>query len=195
MTRPLVDSFAPRDIARFRRWFLILVALLLWIASGTAKVHADDAASEAPPQDGPVVKVVESQPYVQHGITITPARSKTVTINGLTYNDVYDSIPYHHADASVNPGYRHDATMEILFGKLRPTTIVRNSTIPASQPTYGRPIYGYGPYGGLYGANPWRFGNYFGLNYGLGAYGLSTYRWSVWDNYLYRRSAFMFGVR
>jgi hypothetical protein len=177
-----------QDLTHIRRLFLTLLALLIW-ATSSINARGDDAVEATPTGDGPVVEVIESQPYVQHGITITPARGRKVTINGLRYEDVYNSIPYHRSDAAVNPGYRHDATMEILFGELRPTTIVRNSTIPATQPVYSRPFYGYGAYG-IY---PWRYGNY-GLNYGLG-YGLSTYRWALWDRYLYRHSAFMFGVR
>ncbi len=184
-------SLTQLDISRVRRWLLMLVAAILWI---TSSVKADDAPATVS-DNGPVVEVVESQPYVQHGITITPARSVTVKVNGLSYDDVYNSIPYHRSDAAVNPGYRHDATMEILFGEMRPTTIVRNSTIPATQPTYARPFYGNGSNGGLFGAYPWRYGNYGLNNYGLGTYGLSTYRWSLWDNYLYRHSAFMFGIR
>jgi len=45
------------------------------------------------------------------------------------YQRIYASIPFSRAEFEANPSYRHDATMEILFGKLRPTTIVRG---PAS---------------------------------------------------------------
>ena len=56
-----------------------------------------------------------------------PSRKKPL-INGLSYEEVYNSIPYRQAEYYANPSYRHDATMEILFGQLRPTTIVRNQS-------------------------------------------------------------------
>jgi hypothetical protein len=46
-----------------------------------------------------------------------------VTVNGLTYDAVYRSIPYSYTEYLANPGYRHEATMEVLFGQLRPTTV------------------------------------------------------------------------
>lgn len=178
-TRPLSQS----DLARLRRWLLLLVAVLLWISSGAFSIaNGDDGA---PADDGPVVERVWSQSYEEHGITITPARSSKVTINGLTYAEVYDSIPYHRSEGLANPSYRHDATMEILFGELRPMTIVRNMPQAVQQPVYPRPYYGITPYRSYFGPYGW----------GYGTYGLRSYRWSLWDNFLYRHSAFMFGVR
>jgi hypothetical protein len=62
-----------------------------------------------------------------HGIAIIPAESaKPVEVNGRTYEDVYRSIPFNHTEYMANPSYRHEATMEILFGQLRPMTIVKD---------------------------------------------------------------------
>jgi hypothetical protein len=44
------------------------------------------------------------------------------------YRRVYDSIPFSRAEYDANPSYRHDATMEFLFGQLRPTVIHRGQT-------------------------------------------------------------------
>jgi len=54
------------------------------------------------------------------------------------YLDVYKSIPFVRAEYEANPSYVHDATMEFLFGHMRPTVIHRN-TISLSQnsPHYG----------------------------------------------------------
>lgn len=60
-----------------------------------------------------------------HGITIVPTSTVSVEVNGRTYEDVYRSIPYNYTEYLANPGYRHEATMEILFGQLRPTTVVK----------------------------------------------------------------------
>jgi hypothetical protein len=52
------------------------------------------------------------------GIVIEPR--PTMTVNELTYAEVYRSIPYSRTEYVANPSYRHDATMEVLFGQLRP---------------------------------------------------------------------------
>ncbi len=44
------------------------------------------------------------------------------------YRQVYDSIPFSRAEYNANPSYRHDATMEFLFGQMRPTVIQRGTT-------------------------------------------------------------------
>ncbi|MDX1967381.1 MAG: hypothetical protein SFV23_09435 [Planctomycetaceae bacterium] len=44
------------------------------------------------------------------------------------YREVYDSIPFSRAEYDANPSYRHDATMEFLFGQMRPTEIQRGTT-------------------------------------------------------------------
>ena len=45
------------------------------------------------------------------------------TSSGLTYLEIYRSIPFSRAEYLANPSYRHEATMEILMGQLRPTVI------------------------------------------------------------------------
>lgn len=47
----------------------------------------------------------------------------------LTYEQAYNSIPFSRAEYEANPGYRHEAAMELMFGVLRPTTIMKQ-TIP-----------------------------------------------------------------
>ena len=53
---------------------------------------------------------------------------------------MYGSIPYSQAEYIANPSYRHEATMEILFGELRPTTIVKRQ----SRDSVIRNDFGYG---------------------------------------------------
>jgi len=85
-----------------------------------------------------------AQPARDDGLQIIPAtRIPTEVVapassNGeasaptRSYADVYRSIPFSRAEYLANPSYRHDAAMEILFGKLRPTTIIRNATPPVA---------------------------------------------------------------
>jgi len=61
-----------------------------------------------------------------------------------TYASVYESIPFNRAEYEANPGYRHDAAMEILFGKLRDTVIYRNGTPRPINNTSRRNDYRYG---------------------------------------------------
>lgn len=61
-------------------------------------------------------------------VTILPSAPTGATVNGRSYEEVYASIPYSRAEYLANPGYRHEATMEILFGQLRPKTVVSEYT-------------------------------------------------------------------
>lgn len=63
----------------------------------------------------------------------------------LTYEQAYAMVPYRKSEYQANPHYRHEAAMEIMFGAMRPTTIVR--------PTYGpKPSHYYYPRRYIYNA-------------------------------------------
>lgn len=47
----------------------------------------------------------------------------------VTYQQAYQSIPFSRSEYEANPNFRHDAALEMMFGTMRPTTIVRQ-TIP-----------------------------------------------------------------
>ena len=73
----------------------------------------------------PVVSAPESgQPIIIPG----HSNASAPRVNGRTYEEVYRSIPYSFTEYVANPSYRHEATMEILFGELRPTVIHKDST-------------------------------------------------------------------
>jgi hypothetical protein len=44
------------------------------------------------------------------------------------YEQIYRSIPFRRAEYLANPSYRHDSTMELMFGQLRPTVVNRTDT-------------------------------------------------------------------
>lgn len=88
------------------------------------------------------------------------------------YSQVYDAIPFSRAEYEANPSYRHDATMEFLFGQMRPTVIHRGTTavrannwMTSAYPyAYG---YGHGGYNTYYNpifstpyASPYYYGMY-----------------------------------
>ncbi|WP_139228550.1 hypothetical protein [Planctomicrobium piriforme] len=86
------------------------------------------AAPLVPPAPAPAPELplsqLESQQVDENWtIAITPANKKAP--NPKSYESVYHSIPYRRAEYLANPSYRHDATMEFLFGQLRPTVINR----------------------------------------------------------------------
>jgi hypothetical protein len=68
-----------------------------------------------------------------------PAASADGVELARRYREIYSAIPFDRAEYEANPSYRHDATLELLFGKMRPTTIHRgHTTIDVNTP--GPPI-------------------------------------------------------
>lgn len=83
---------------------------------------------------------------------VAPA-SVPVTMNMASqYQEIYLSIPFSRVEYNANPSYRHDATMEILFGQMRPTVVYRT---PA-------PVYNYYDSGSFFPQQP-----YYPYSYGL----------------------------
>ena len=60
--------------------------------------------------------------------TLSNARETPPCGYRMTYEEAYNSIPFRRSQYNAQPSYRHDAALELMFGVLRPTTIVRNST-------------------------------------------------------------------
>jgi hypothetical protein len=102
---------------------------------------------------------------------ITPRKS---------YGEAYRSVRFSRAEYHANPAYRHEAAMEIMFGKLRPTTIhkyqpaqtIRSSSSCALAPysPYGSYHFSRGPYSRYPGLFRYR-GGYRSLYYHNGGYG------------------------
>lgn len=78
-----------------------------------------------------------------------PCRSVDSLALVQLYPQVYNSIPFSRAEYAAYPSYRHDATMEFLFGQMRTTVIQRGTTVVnhryqgASMPSFAP----YSPYG------------------------------------------------
>jgi hypothetical protein len=56
-----------------------------------------------------------------------PAASGTLAPR-MTYAEAYAMIPFSRAEYEANPGYRHDAAMELMFGTMRPMMMSRTTT-------------------------------------------------------------------
>ena len=72
-------------------------------------------------------------------------RNEPRLVTPEAYREIYNSIPFSRAEYLANRDYRHAATMEILFGQLRPTKIVK-TVAPATETrtsythqSFGRP--------------------------------------------------------
>jgi hypothetical protein len=109
--------------------------------------------------------VVEEEPAEEHGIAIVPNRK--LRLSGLSYRQVYDSIPYSRTEYLANPAYRHEATMELLTGIPRQKVVHSNYEPKLNTPIEPQPQFLYNPYG--------MFGPGFGHGYGWGGgfYGLT----------------------
>lgn len=66
--------------------------------------------------------------------SIVPASAESAMPAGITsasYLEVYNSIPFRRSEYSANPNYRHEATIELLLGQIRPKTVT-NVMLPAA---------------------------------------------------------------
>jgi len=106
-----------------------------------AKFTTDVGQPPGLPFDGDTPKVTE------HADDPSPP-----AMNGLDmakrYREIYNAIPFDRSEYEANPSYRHEAAMEILFGKMRPTVIHRNySEIDVNLPQTPFMPAPYSPYG------------------------------------------------
>lgn len=83
----------------------------------------DDAVPEAAPQPAPAPAELAGTPAAAPPWAAYPAYRPS-------YAEVYASIPFIRTEYLANPSYRHEATMEILFGQLRPTVINKTAPTP-----------------------------------------------------------------
>ena len=73
-----------------------------------------------------------SKPVIAPGPSVDPAG----------YWKVYRTIPFIRTEYQANPSYRHEATMEFMFGQLRPTVIHKHlgkQAAPAPEPQFVPP--------------------------------------------------------
>lgn len=111
------------------RWTRMLSICALLAGGVLAQpAGADDESRPArkvkrqPQVASPAPAVEEVQVAEDWTISISPSPSRNA---GAEYRRIYESIPYRRSEYLANPSYRHDATMELLFGELRPTVIHR----------------------------------------------------------------------
>lgn len=76
-------------------------------------------------------------------------------ITPAAYAEVYNSIQFRRSEYLANPSYRHEATVEILLGQVRPKTVTNVSAPPAATCCSPRAV----SYVGLF--NPWGAKNFY----------------------------------
>ncbi len=91
-------------------------------------VDTEDATAEPSDIPAPPLALAQlSAPAPEgddSGIAIEPNPITNAAEEGARrYRTVHNSIPFSRSAFIVNPGYRHDATMELLLGQLRPASV------------------------------------------------------------------------
>lgn len=103
----------------------------------TAGQPADDKATDGqewkieirPLDSTAAVSGVAATPAPQQGPeALVPAASGNL-VPRMTYAQAMAAIPFNREEYEANPSYRHDSAMELMYGTLRPTMVVRQ-TIP-----------------------------------------------------------------
>lgn len=93
-------------------------------ATNAARAAEDDrkkamAAKAAADKKAAAVKAKAAAAYAQS----SSARRATGVKDSRSYREIYNSIPFSRAEYDANPGYRHQATMEIMLGQLYPIIV------------------------------------------------------------------------
>ena len=66
---------------------------------------------------------------------VVPADAEAAMPAGITpasYIEVYNSIPFRRSEYAANPNYRHEATIELLLGQIRPKNVTNISAPSAT---------------------------------------------------------------
>lgn len=93
---------------------------------------AANGDSESPQLPPPSKQTDGDTEPADPGLDIIPA--VPADSPGVRYSRIYQSIPYNRAEFLANPMYRHQATMEILLGELRPMIVDKSPAPPAPPP-------------------------------------------------------------
>lgn len=144
-------------------------------APAVAEVSMQDNAADEKPDPEPIAP--ESEGTIEAAPLAIGAEPYYTTgypaINPYNYAHIYAAIPFIRSEYNANPSYRHETTMEILFGRMRPTVIHKNRTTASASPVRVRRIPSYGaiqPYS-YTRFSPYRYGR--GLFSYPGAYARS----------------------
>lgn len=102
--------------------------------TGDAPPPAEMEFAPVPADGMPLIqpRIPHGGPAIVYGEGAQPPHGPT----GYDYRHVYESIPFIRSEYDANPSYRHETTMELLFGQLRPTVIHKHQPAPLVAPRY-----------------------------------------------------------
>lgn len=79
-------------------------------------------AAQSTPAGGENTPEVADHACLNCDLPHTGTGALTGVIRAHHYTEVYNQIPFSRSEYDANPAYRHDATMELLLGQIRPVT-------------------------------------------------------------------------
>jgi len=68
-----------------------------------------------------------SSPVSGNAVSVASPAALPEIIPAMSYVEAYNAVPFNRSEYEANPGYRHEAAMELMFRQLRPTTIVKQN--------------------------------------------------------------------
>lgn len=120
-------------IGRFLTGTAIAVAASATVVSAAppngAKEESVDWKIEIRPLETSTAAVSVTPPAMaeQPGLISAVTAAPGVAAPRLTYAQAMASIPFNREEYEANPSYRHDAALEMMFGTMRPTMVVKQN--------------------------------------------------------------------
>jgi hypothetical protein len=133
--RPRTASWQPPAVKQAQVPPAPKKSVLLPEQTELVSTQADETQKEKVPatSDNPFgVKIVPRFPVPTLPPSPAPPLSEgeETHVNPFDYSWIYQTIPFLRSEYVANPSYRHDATMDILFGKLRPQAVEEQAPQP-----------------------------------------------------------------
>jgi hypothetical protein len=96
-----------------------------------AKDNSGEWKIEIRPREDSTAAVIVAPPAVadqpQPGFNAPVTAAPGVLAPRVTYAQAMASIPFNREEYEANPSYRHDAALEMMFGAMRPTMVVKQN--------------------------------------------------------------------
>lgn len=90
---------------------------------------ADGKVWNKAPESRAAVSVAMPAPAEAEGAAAAVSAASGILPYRMTYAEAYAQIPFQRSEYEANPSYRHDAALELMFGQMRPMTVIRQ-TVP-----------------------------------------------------------------
>lgn len=165
---PTDSEIDSRDLMMRKRNMLLAITMLTATTAAEASewtmtITTRDGEAEQvtlPGTAGAVVLVSHQQPLAGDARIVPASASRSViqqsaaagaTLSYADYRRVYASIPFSRTEYDANPGYRHEATMELILGELRPRIVTPAASGSTVRVNVGWPLWNSNPQPRRYG--------------------------------------------